>query len=128
MAIGVCHSLSDHELKEPVLGYSAFKISNQAMSPALEPRDVVLVDTCAFSSRSPEIGEVIVIRKPDTNRSYIRRVSTRPIEGAVTVVSDQSLGVSAESQTLTVPLSEVVGQITYVMYSRDNARIGQRVR
>jgi hypothetical protein len=116
-----------NSIREPLLGYSAFRIANQAMSPALELRDVVLVDTRAFRTRLPAIGEIVVIRKPDTGRSYIRRVSARPTEDAIAVAPDQPTAVSSDTQLQSVPLAEVVGRVSYVMYSRDSSRIGQRL-
>ena len=53
----------------------AFQVEQYSMEPNLLPRDRVLVNKFIYRFRSPQAGEVIVLRPPsDPGRNYIKRV------------------------------------------------------
>ena len=113
--------------REPVLGFSVFRVPGIAMVPAIEPRDIVLVDTRAFVSRPPAANEVVIVRGPQSGLLYIRRVSGQPSSTNLSLVKDNPEPSSADLELKNIPVSGVVGKVTYVFFSWKADRIGRRV-
>ena len=114
------------EVREPLLGYSTFRVPSAAMAPTIEPRDIILVDTRAFRAENPAVGDVVVVHGTQTGRSFIRRVSGRTGSSfSFTGDNASALGMVAELEG--VSSSSFLGRVTYVLYSPNTARIGLRV-
>lgn len=114
-------------IREPVLGFAVFRVPGAAMVPAIEPRDIVLVDTRAFVNRAPIANEVVVVRGPQTGLLYVRRVRTQPGSDDLTLTKDNPEPSRFDLQFANVPVSEAIGKVTYVFFSASADRIGRRV-
>jgi signal peptidase I len=114
-------------IREPVLGFSVFRVPGIAMVPAIEPRDIVLVDTRVFVSRSPAANDVVVVRGPHSGLLYIRRVSGQPSSTSLSLVKDNPEPSSADLELKSIPVSGVIGKVTCVFFSWKADRIGRRV-
>ena len=115
------------EVRESLLGYSTFRVATTVMTPTIEPGEIILVDTHAFRSRSPTIGDVVVVQGPQGDRLFIRRVSAQANASSVSLVTDKPLGAAADAALATVPVSHIRGRVTYVLYSPTASHIGRRV-
>jgi hypothetical protein len=100
------------------------------MSPTIQPRDIVLVDTHAFRSHEPAPGEVVIVRGPRTGTLFIRRVSPSTTPLAFSFIIDNPAAPVAEpvAELASVPASQIIGRVTYVLYSPAVQRIGLRVK
>jgi len=112
-------------IRESVLGFSAFRVPSAAMHPAIAPKDIILVDTRAYRSRSPGVKEVVVVHSPTNGLMYVRRVSK--LDGRTLSLVADSPTPSAGDSLSSVSVSDVLGKVTYVMYSHDFDRIGRKV-
>jgi hypothetical protein len=113
-------------IRESVLGFSAFRVPGVAMQPTIKPRDMILVDTRAYRSRLPDVKDVVVVHNPANGLMYVRRVS-RLDTATISLASDNPAAADNDSQLAAMPLSNLLGKVTYVMYSQDFGRIGQKI-
>lgn len=111
-------------LREPVLGYAIFRMQTDTMAPAVIRKELVLVDTRAFRARRPVLGDMVVVREPDTRRRYLRRVTGVDGTGALTLTTDRP-GDGAGPERVTT--DALIGRATYVLYSRAPGRTGKPV-
>lgn len=111
-------------LREPVLGYAIFRMQTDTMSPAVIPKELVLVDTRAFRVRRPVLGDVVVVREKDTRRRYLRRVAGVDRDGVLTLTTDRAADGAGPERVATDAL---IGRATYVLYSRAPGRTGKPV-
>ena len=114
-------------MRESILGFAVFRVPGGAMVPAIEPRDIVLVDTRAFVNRAPVANEVVIVRGPQTGLLYVRRVRTQPGSVHLTLIRDNPEPSRSDLELARVPVSEAIGKVTYVFFSANAARIGRRV-
>ena len=112
-------------IRESVLGFSAFRVPNAAMHPTIAPKDIILVDTRAYRSRSPDVKEVVVVQSPDYGLMYVRRVSK--VDGETLSLATDSPAPSSGYSLSSISAANVLGKVTYVMYSHDFDRIGRKV-
>jgi hypothetical protein len=112
-------------IRESVLGFSAFRIPTAAMYRAIAPKDIILVDTRAYRSRSPDAKEVVVVHNPTNGLMYVRRVSK--LDGSTLSLVSDSPGASAGDSLSSASVSDVLGKVTYIMYAHEFARIGRKV-
>lgn len=62
-----------------ILGYATFRIPSTAMAPTLKPGDFILVQTSAYASTHPKIGEIITFHYPRNPAiDYVKRVAAGP--------------------------------------------------
>lgn len=115
-------------VRESLLGFSTFRVPTASMVPTIEPQDVILVDTRAFRNAPPKVGDVVVVYVPEFQNNYARRVSALPTPDTVSFESDSPSGKETELTLKDVPLDNVVGRITYVLFSRTNDRIGHAIQ
>lgn len=125
MLLGLSVLLS--ETREPLLGYSTFRVPTPAMSPTIEPREVILVNTRAFQHETPMVGDVVVVRGSQTGNFFIRRISAQS-HSSISLVNDNPLAVGRVDQLANVSPSNFLGRVTYVLYSPNLYRIGLRVK
>ena len=89
---------------------------------------MVLVDTKAFRETQPKIGDIVVVTVPDLNRTYIRRITDRPSELAISLAADNPTGDDKDGDLQGIPLANILGRVTYLLYSPTSRRIGQAVQ
>jgi hypothetical protein len=113
--------------RESVLGHSVFSVPGTAMVPAIQPRDIVLVDTRAFAANAPAVKEVVVVRGPKSGLLYVRRISAQTSSSTVSIIKDNPEPSSADLELSSVSTTDILGKVTYVLFSRATERIGRRV-
>ena len=111
-------------LREPVLGYAIFRMQTDTMAPAVIRKELVLVDTRAFRERRPLLGDMVIVREPETRRRYLRRVTGVDSDGALTLTTDRPDGGAGPERATTDAL---IGRATYVLYSRAPGRTGKPI-
>jgi hypothetical protein len=114
-------------IRESVLGHSVFRVPGIAMVPAIQPRDIVLVDTRAFAANAPAAKEVVVVRGTKSGLLYVRRISAQTGPSTVSLIKDNPEPSSADLELSSVSTNEIVGKVTYVFFSWSADRIGRRV-
>ncbi|MBI4206701.1 MAG: S24/S26 family peptidase [Betaproteobacteria bacterium] len=114
-------------IREPVLGFSVFRVPGTSMMPAIEPRDIVLVDTRAFADSPPALNDVVIVRGPRSGFLYVRRVAKEHGPDSLFFKKDNQEPSTADLELQNVPVSEALGRVTYVFYSWNTARIGRRI-
>ena len=114
-------------MRESVLGHSVFRVPGVAMVPAIQPRDIVLVDTRAFAASVPAVREVVVVRGPMTGLLYVRRVSAQTGPSTVSLIKDDPEPSSADRELSSVSTKDILSKVTYVFFSWSTERIGRRV-
>jgi nickel-type superoxide dismutase maturation protease len=89
-----------------------FRISDASMEPGLRAGDYVLVNRWAYRSRSPSVGDVVVLRHPRESAIHIvKRVSAVPSPENLFVVGDNADG-SEDSRVFgPVDRNLVVGRV-----------------
>jgi nickel-type superoxide dismutase maturation protease len=89
-----------------------FRISDASMEPGLQAGDYVLVNRWAYRSRSPNVGDIVVLRHPRENALHIvKRVSAVPGPRDIFVVGDNS-NVSEDSRMFgPVDRNLIVGRV-----------------
>jgi signal peptidase I len=126
IAIPIIFSAALPVVRESLLGYSTFRVPTAAMSPTIEPKEIILVNTHAFQARFPSAGDVVVVRGPQTGRLFIRRISkVNGTSFAFANDNPQAIGNVAELDAAS--RDEIVGRVTYVLYSDTSMRIGRQV-
>lgn len=114
-------------IRESVLGVEIYRIPSDSMAPTVRRGEIILVNTRAFDRKEPSIGDVIAVNSPSTGQAYVRRISGFPTPSSVALGRDNINGAPGPDLP-TVPLSEVIGQVTDIFFSRDPARMGKHVR
>lgn len=105
----------------PLLGFDLYRVVGGDLPPTVAKFDFVVVDTKAFANQAPRQGDVVMVRRPDTN-TFIGRVS-RP-----TTPTTFSYLIGTESIEQTgVPLNTIIGKPTYVFFSRTSGNAGSRI-
>lgn len=115
-------------VRSSLLGFMFYRSASVAMAPVIEPREVVLVDTKAFRETQPKIGDIVVVTVPDLHRTYIRRITDRPSELAISLAADNPTGDDKDGDLQGIPLANILGRVTYLLYSPTSRRIGQAVQ
>ncbi len=95
-----------------MLPLARFRISDGSMEPGLRAGDYVLVNRWAYRSRSPSVGDVVVLRHPREAAIHIvKRVSALPGPEQVFVVGDNA-DMSEDSRVFgPVDRSLIVGRV-----------------
>jgi hypothetical protein len=109
--------------REPLLGYGVFRMQTDSMSPAVNHREIVLVDTRAYRARLPVAGDVVVVREPATRARFLRRVSGIDAGGLALVPDRPGDGAGPSA----CRPEHVVGRATHVLWSRAPGRTGRPV-
>ena len=83
------------------------------MIPNLKPGDEVLVNPRAYRQQAPQIGDVVLARRPDRKVvTMIKRVSAVQQDGRLLLVGDNPDS-STDSRTFgPVPRQYIVGKVT----------------
>jgi nickel-type superoxide dismutase maturation protease len=90
-----------------------FRVTGASMSPLLEPGDEVLVDMRAYKTRSPQGGDLVLLRHPYRPQLLlVKRVSRVEPDGRLRVAGDNPAE-SSDSRAFGALLPEqIVGQVT----------------
>ena len=101
------------------VGYVTFRIPSTAMAPTLRPGDFILVQTGAYASAPPKVGDIITFRYPrDLAIDYVKRVAAGPGDkisiknGVVYVNSNPIPEIYLAGVTLLKPYSITMDEMT----------------
>ena len=105
-------------------GADVFRVPSDSMLPTIAQGDYIMVGRLAFDVRAPTEREVVVIRDQRSGNLYVRRVSQALLPSEVQVVQDNPPYGEQSRQISQVPISDVLGQVTYVWFSDEISRVG----
>jgi len=123
------HLLPQH-FRTDVLGYDIGYVATDSMAPSVLGGDYVLADTKYYRQHAPTVGDIVIARPVSKEDEYVRRVR---------VVNNNSVWVSADTlqglggtsanflNNTELPLSNLKGRATYVVFSKDLKRIGTKL-
>jgi len=113
--------------RSEVLGYDLYSIGSSSMSPTLMPTDRLLIDTRYYQNHAPMVGELVLARSPDNSTTFVRRIRV-VTDSDVWVAPDHLRRTQLEPPdlllTTQIPISNIRGRATYILFSRDLKRIG----
>ena len=115
-------------VRSSILGTETFRDPGYSMAPAILRGEHILVNTRAYKGKVPLPREIVVLRSQG-GQLYARRVSSiDSTQNAIEVHSDNPGGGKDSRQWGPIPISAVLGKVTYIFYSPDINRIGLQVR
>jgi nickel-type superoxide dismutase maturation protease len=83
------------------------------MIPTLAPGDEVLVDTRAYAQRAPNVGEIVVVHRPDRGEVImIKRVAERLPDGGLIVQGDNQTASTDSYEFGPVSPQALIGKAT----------------
>ena len=83
------------------------------MIPNLQPGDELLVDSRAYRHYSPQVGDVVVARRPDrTNVTIIKRVASVEQDGRLVLLGDNPTSSTDSRSFGLVPTVNIIGKAT----------------
>src|SRR5688572_29655117 len=110
----VCVSVAWPASRTHLFGYASYRVPGVAMVPTITNGDYILVDARAYRQATPALGEVVVVRVPETGIEYVRRVAKQLPSGKVEFKTDNSESMRTGPGLRALPTSTIVGRVTYV--------------
>ncbi|MDP9127152.1 MAG: S26 family signal peptidase [Pseudomonadota bacterium] len=113
----------------PKLGFETYRSLSDDMAPTVLEKECVLVDTWAYRTQAPSVGDLVVVRTPDMKRRYLRRI-TMVSDGMVLVASDKFQTTSASedyANNVEIPMTRIEGKATYISVSSNLSRLGKKI-
>ena len=109
--------LPESDLKETVLWLLRRRrrvgVTGTSMLPLLRPGDEVLVDTRAFRQERPQVGDIVIARRPDRQEvEMIKRVSAITRSGDVILLGDNPTSSTDSREFGVVSLQHLGGLVT----------------
>ena len=94
-------------------------VENQSMLPTLNPGDEILVNRQAYASRSPQVGEIVVLQDPRQASLLIIKRVVACVHGCVEVRGDNPAKSTDSRQFGLVPLELLHGKVTCIFSAKD---------
>jgi nickel-type superoxide dismutase maturation protease len=89
------------------------RVTGASMIPILAADDEVLVDTRAYVGRSPDVGEIVVARRPDREDVVmVKRVAGRLSDGSLILHGDNPAASTDSHDFGPVAPEHLVGKVT----------------
>jgi nickel-type superoxide dismutase maturation protease len=88
------------------------QVTGESMLPTLMPNDIVLIDTNAYNTATPHIGEVVLVKHPYKDLLIIKRVADITPEGRLELRSDNPQVGSDSRQFGTIGMQQIIGHVT----------------
>ena len=91
-----------------------FRVADASMQPALHPGDYVVVNTWAYRSRPPRVGDIVVLRHPrEPALHLVKRVADIPSKDEVFVLGDDATRSEDSRAFGTVRREMLVGKVWF---------------
>lgn len=118
--LGLCLAVSS--FSQPLFGYALFFIPSESMQPALQPADLILVNTRRADGYALAPGQIVVFQIPGRSPIvYVKRIAAKPAHLAATapdryfMLGDNSLH-SADSRVFgLVDQRAILGEVKLVL-------------
>ena len=120
LIVGIQHT------PDQVLGYRTFRIADTGIQGVVESREIILVDTRAHKQRPLKVGDVVVLNSHAGN-VLVRRVHAVPTTSTVEVLDKRDTEDQSKSTYAMVPVADIIGIATAVLFSHYKGRIGKRI-
>ena len=89
------------------------RITGESMLPTVLPDDIVLVDTKAYTTLMPKVGDIVLVRHPyQKDLTIIKRVAEITKEERLVLHSDNSKVGSDSRQFGAITIQRVIGRVT----------------
>ena len=89
------------------------RVTGASMIPTLSADDEVLVDTRAYAHRSPDVGEIVVARRPDRQQVIlVKRVAEVQTDGRILLLGDNPAASTDSFVFGTIGPEDLVGKVT----------------
>lgn len=95
------------------------RVTGYSMTPTLQPKDLILVNPNAYLDTSPQVGNIVLARRPHHNNLIIvKRVRQVREDGACFLIGDNSFPLeSTDSRSYGfVPSQLILGQVTSLFW------------
>jgi nickel-type superoxide dismutase maturation protease len=88
-------------------------ISGPSMLPGLKPGDEILVDTRAYRQKLPQIGDIVMVLRPDRpSVTMIKRIQTVEADGRLFLAGDNPAASTDSRFFGPVSLQNILGKAT----------------
>ncbi|MGB3612833.1 MAG: nickel-type superoxide dismutase maturation protease [Elainellaceae cyanobacterium] len=88
------------------------RVTGRSMVPLLQPGEEVLVNSRAYRTQPPELGDIVVARHPHKNLKLVKRVTTVGEDGSCLLSGDNPRESTDSRQFGTVPPERILGRVT----------------
>lgn len=102
--------------KQSLLGIQVYFVPSPSMTPTLNPGDFILVDTWAYSTHTPAIGDIVVFQQGD-DFAVVKRCANWP--GTNSGIQDNQLYVLGDNPRLSMDSRKIGG----IDVSKINGRV-----
>ena len=106
-------------------GVQIFKVVN-GVKPIIMPDETVIFDTRAYRSGTPKVGDIVVFKIPGKDMFGVRRIPNQPTLQSVSFSTEENHRL-IDSELSDVPLTNVIGRATNILFSMEKDRSGMQI-